>query len=176
MRGAGKCHKGLLGERLRLGAKVTGIDRKGRGYSLFFADSSSMDADIVVSPPRYVLSEMIRDMDKPLSNLVAEIPYPALSVGMYLVTVRKRVASPGRRLRFFDTINRKRKILGTLYDSSIFPNRAPEGHVLLRAWWAAHGLLNSRGKMIRSLSSLSGRTGGCYGYQVRSGFCESVQA
>jgi oxygen-dependent protoporphyrinogen oxidase len=25
-----------------------------------------------------------------------------------------------------------RKILGTLFDSSIFPNRAPEGHVLLR--------------------------------------------
>jgi len=125
--------RGFLGERLRLGAKVTGIDRKGRGYSLFFADSSSMDADIVVSAsPAYVLSAMIRDMDKPLSNLVAEIPYPALSV-VCLGYRKEKIASPVDAFGFLIPSTEKRKILGTLYDSSIFPNRAPEGHVLLRS-------------------------------------------
>ena len=123
----------FLGERLRLGSKVLGIDRKGRGYSLFFADGSSMDADIVVSAsPAYAVSDMLRNMDRPLSNLVAEIPYPSLSV-VCLGYRKEKIKSPVDAFGFLIPSGEKRKILGTLYDSSIFPNRAPEGYVLLRS-------------------------------------------
>jgi oxygen-dependent protoporphyrinogen oxidase len=123
----------FLGDRLRLGSKVMGIEGKGRGHSLSFADGSSMDADIVVSAsPAYAASDMLRNMDGRLSNLVAEIPYPSLSVvclGYKKEKIKKSVDAFG----FLIPSREKRKILGTLYDSSIFPNRAPEGYVLLRS-------------------------------------------
>jgi oxygen-dependent protoporphyrinogen oxidase len=125
--------KTFLGSRLRLGKKVKGIERKGRGYSLFFADGSSMDADIVVSAsPAYAASDMLKNMDGRLSNLVAEIPYPSLSV-VCLGYRKEKIKTPVDAFGFLIPSREKRKILGTLYDSSIFPNRAPEGYVLLRS-------------------------------------------
>jgi len=125
--------RAFLGDRLRLGSKVMGIERKGRGYSLFFADGSSLDADIVVSAsPAYAASDMLKNMDGRLSNLVAEIPYPSLSV-VCLGYRKEKIKTPVDAFGFLIPSGEKRKILGTLYDSSIFPNRAPEGYVLLRS-------------------------------------------
>jgi protoporphyrinogen/coproporphyrinogen III oxidase len=123
----------FLGERIRLGSKVQGIDKKGRGYVLFFPDGSSIETDIVVSAsPAYAVSEMLRNMDRRLSNLVAEIPYPSLAV-VCLGYRKEKIHSPVDAFGFLIPSREKRKILGTLYDSSIFPNRAPEGYVLLRS-------------------------------------------
>jgi oxygen-dependent protoporphyrinogen oxidase len=125
--------RNFLGDRLRLGSKVVGMDRKGRGYSLFFADGSNMDADMVVSAaPAYAVSEMLNNMDRSLSNLVAEIPYPSLAV-VCLGYRKEKITAPVDAFGFLVPSREKRKILGTLYDSSIFPNRAPEGYVLLRS-------------------------------------------
>lgn len=125
--------RAFLGDRLRLGSKVMGIERKGRGYSLSFADGSSMDADIVVSAsPAYAAADMLKNMDGRLSNLVAEIPYPSLSV-VCLGYRKDKIKTPVDAFGFLIPSREKRKILGTLYDSSIFPNRAPEGYMLLRS-------------------------------------------
>ena len=125
--------RAFLGSRLRLGSKVMGIERKGNGYSLSFADGSSMDADLVVSAsPAYAASDMLRNIDGKLSNLVAEIPYPSLSV-VCLGYRKEKIKTSVDAFGFLIPSREKRKILGTLYDSSIFPNRAPEGYVLLRS-------------------------------------------
>jgi len=122
-----------LGERLRLGSKVQGIERKGRGYSLHFTDGSSIEADTVISAsPAYAVAEMVKNMDKRLSSLAAEIPYPAVSV-VCLGYRKEKIKTPVDAFGFLIPSREKRKILGTLYDSSIFPNRAPEGYVLLRS-------------------------------------------
>lgn len=123
----------FLGERIRLGSKVQGIERKGRGYALFFSDGSTFETDVVVTAsPAYAVSEMLRSMDRPLANLIAEIPYPSLSV-VCLGYRKEKINSPVDAFGFLIPSREKRKILGTLYDSSIFPNRAPEGYVLLRS-------------------------------------------
>ncbi len=123
----------FLGNRLRLGSKVQGIEKKGRGYSLFLTDGSSLEADIVVpASPAYAVSEMLKNMDMELSKLVAEIPYPALSV-VCLGYRKEKIKTSVNAFGFLIPSREKRKILGTLYDSSIFPNRAPEGYVLLRS-------------------------------------------
>ncbi len=122
-----------LGERLRLGSKVQGIERKGRGYSLHFTDGSSIEADTVISAsPAHAVAEMVKNMDKRLSSLAAEIPYPAVSV-VCLGYRKEKIKTPVDAFGFLIPSREKRKILGTLYDSSIFPNRAPEGYVLLRS-------------------------------------------
>ncbi|PKL51482.1 MAG: protoporphyrinogen oxidase [Nitrospira bacterium HGW-Nitrospira-1] len=125
--------RNFLGERIRLGSKVQGIDRKGSGYVLFFPDGSSIETDIVVSAaPAYAVSEMVKNMDRRLSNLVAEIPYPSLSL-VCLGYRKEKIKTPVDAFGFLIPSREKRNILGTLYDSSIFPNRAPEGYVLLRS-------------------------------------------
>jgi oxygen-dependent protoporphyrinogen oxidase len=122
-----------LGERLRLGSKVQGIERKGRGYSLHFTNGSSIEADTVISAsPAHAVAEMVKNMDKRLSSLAAEIPYPAVSV-VCLGYRKEKIRTPVDAFGFLIPSREKRKILGTLYDSSIFPNRAPEGYVLLRS-------------------------------------------
>ena len=123
----------LLGERIRLGSKVQAVDRKGKGYLLFFSDGSSSETDCVISAsPAYAVSDMLRSMDRKLSNLVAEIPYPSLAV-VCLGYRKEKISTAVDAFGFLIPSREKRKILGTLYDSSIFPNRAPEGYVLLRS-------------------------------------------
>ena len=122
-----------LGDRLRLGRKVVEIEKRGKGYSLFFDDGSSAEAEVVVSAsPAYAASGMVKNMDKKLSASLAEIPYPALSV-VCLGYRKEKIKTPVDAFGFLIPSGEKRRILGTLYDSSIFPNRAPEGYVLLRS-------------------------------------------
>lgn len=125
--------KNTLGERVRLGHRAVAIDRKGKTFSLSFSRGSAFEADIVVlACPAFAASEMLRDMDKGLSRLVAEIPYPALSVACFGYK-KEKIQAGLDAFGYLIPSREKRKILGTLYDSSIFPNRAPEGYVLLRS-------------------------------------------
>ncbi|GAB4483753.1 MAG: protoporphyrinogen oxidase [Thermodesulfovibrionales bacterium] len=123
----------LIGTRLRTGYRAVSIERTGGGYSIGFADGSSFEAEcVVIASPAYAAAEMLKPLDRRLSNLVAEIPYPSLSVACFGYRKEKMP----RELDAFGYLipsGEKRKILGTLYDSCIFPNRAPEGYVLLRS-------------------------------------------
>ncbi len=123
----------ILGDRLKLGQKVVSIDKKGDVYSLFLSDGSNIEADIVViASPAYSASEILKNMDKQLSNITSEIPYPSVSVVCFGYR-KDKVRSQLDGFGFLIPAKEKRKILGTLWDSSIFPNRAPEGYVLLRS-------------------------------------------
>lgn len=118
---------------LRTNARVLSVDRRSRGYVLTLADGSHIETDsAVLACPAFAVSEILRNLDRKLSGLAAEIPYPSLSVicfGYRREKVRDRLDGFG----FLIPSREKRRILGTLWDSSIFPNRAPEGHVLIRS-------------------------------------------
>ena len=122
----------ILGERIRLGYRAVSLDRKGNSYSIFFSDGSSIESDVaVIASPAYSASEILRNMNKRLSNIISEIPYPSLSVVCFGYR-KENIKSSLDGFGFLVPSREKRKILGTLWDSSIFPNRAPEGYVLLR--------------------------------------------
>ncbi|TAN45708.1 MAG: protoporphyrinogen oxidase [Nitrospirae bacterium] len=122
-----------LGDRVLTGKKVKGIEKTGPGYSVFCEDGSRYESDIaVIASPAIDTAEMVRDMDKEISSMLKEIPYPPLSVACLGF---KKDKLQGLDLNCFGYLvpgKEKRKILGTLYDSSIFPDRAPEGYALLR--------------------------------------------
>jgi oxygen-dependent protoporphyrinogen oxidase len=123
----------VLGDRLRTGMRAESIEKKGKGYSLFFSDGSNMDTDtLVIAAPAYAASGMLRNIDARLSNIISEIPYPSLSVVCFGYK-KEKVRTSLDGFGFLVPSKEKRRILGTLWDSSIFPNRAPEGHVLLRS-------------------------------------------
>jgi oxygen-dependent protoporphyrinogen oxidase len=125
--------KERLGNRLRLGYRGALLDRKGKGYIQHFSDGSSFEADaVVLASPAYAAAEILRNFDKKLSALVSEIPYPSLSVACFGYR-KEKIKADLAAFGYLIPSREKRKILGTLYDSSIFPNRAPEGYVLLRS-------------------------------------------
>ena len=126
---------GRLSEGLHLNVAVDRIERSGEAFVL------SMSADgkreemaanvVVIAAPAYVAAGMVSPLDEGLSELLAGIPYSPVTVA----ALGYRKATMGNSLDGFGFLipgGEKRKILGALWDSSVFPNRAPEGKALLR--------------------------------------------
>jgi oxygen-dependent protoporphyrinogen oxidase len=130
-----------LGERLKLGISVYGLARlggsarggkKGNSYQLHTSDGV-VDADIVVlASPAYASAEILNGFDLELSKTLSEIPYAPVTVVCFGYK-REKVLHSLNGFGFLIPHKEGRRILGTLWDSSIFPNRAPEGYVLLRS-------------------------------------------
>jgi len=124
--------EGLQGQ-VRTDAAATGLQRVDGGWQVELVDGSTTDAEIVVSAaPAHVLTKLVRPVDPELADLCAAIPYAPMNVVCFGYE-RDRI---NHDLDGFGYLIPKREgcnILGTLWDSSIFPERAPEGHVLLRS-------------------------------------------
>jgi protoporphyrinogen/coproporphyrinogen III oxidase len=125
-------HTAFLGERLKTGIKAQAIDKIGNAYIVHLSDGTSLEANSVVcASPAFATAEMLKGLDKDLSSTLNEIYYPSVSVVCFGYRREKLGRSPDG-FGFLVPFREGRKILGTLWDSSVFPNRAPEGHVLLR--------------------------------------------
>ena len=120
-----------IGDRLRLGVPVQGISMENGRYQIHTADDTS-DADIIVmASPAYASSGILKDMDAELSKILSDIPYPHVSVVCFGYK-RENLTHPLNGFGFLVPGIEGRRILGTLWDSSIFPNRASGDTVLLR--------------------------------------------
>ncbi|GBE02253.1 protoporphyrinogen oxidase [bacterium BMS3Abin08] len=125
--------KGYLGDRLITERRITGIEKKGEIYSVYTDNGESHESGrVVLACPAYASADITAGFDKDLSGLLKEIPYPAVSV-VCLGFRREDVRNNLNGFGFLVPYREHRRILGTLWDSSIFPNRAPEGSVLLRS-------------------------------------------
>ncbi len=125
--------KGYLKERLRVGNKVISVERKGKGYAVHLSDGMVVETELlVIASPAYSASEILKNLDRSLSSVLSEIQYPSVSVVCFGYR-KKRIAHKVDGFGFLIPYKERRKILGTLWDSSIFPGRAPEGYVLLRS-------------------------------------------
>lgn len=124
--------KDSLKNRLRVVSKVISVEKKRKGYSVYLADGTVIETEVLVlAVPAYAASDMLKNLDRSLSATIGEIPYPSLSVVCFGYK-KEKIANNLNGFGFLIPSREQRKILGTLWDSSIFPNRAPEGHVLLR--------------------------------------------
>ena len=122
----------LTGE-VRTGAAVVAIVKKSDGFELKLADGGSLDADIVVSAaPAHALAGMVEGLDGGMSAILREIPYAPMNVVCFGYE-RDRIARDLDGFGYLIPKKEGKSILGTLWDSSIFPNRAPAGKVLLRS-------------------------------------------
>lgn len=122
-----------LNGKVQTGNAVTGLKPITGGWELRLADGANFDAEVVVSAaPAHVLKELTWSLDGTLSELLAGIPYAPMNV----ICFGYEKAKVERDLDGFGYLIPKKEgceILGTLWDSSIFPARAPEGHVMLRS-------------------------------------------
>ena len=86
---------------------------------------------LVMATPAYAASELLKGVNGRLSELLSQIEYSPIAV----VGFGFEKEGLGHDLDGFGFLVPKkegRKILGALWDSSVFPNRAPEGKALIR--------------------------------------------
>jgi oxygen-dependent protoporphyrinogen oxidase len=111
------------------------VERRGESYVLSLVAGGlreEMAADVVVvATPAYAASNMVAPMDGELSKALDAIPYSPITVAA-LGYEKATLGNPLDGFGFLIPRGERRKILGALWDSSVFPNRAPEGRALLR--------------------------------------------
>jgi len=125
-----------LSHGLHLGVKVNRVFHRGGKIMLSLEEGGllgEIDTDVaVLATPAYAAAKMLGPLDPSLRGALAAIPYSAISV-VALGYDKKALGNPLDGFGFLIPRGENRKILGALWDSSVFPNRAPEGKVLVRA-------------------------------------------
>ncbi|MBN1398870.1 MAG: protoporphyrinogen oxidase [Bacteroidetes bacterium] len=95
---------------------------------------TEIEADCVIfAIPAYDASQLIRPLSADTAHVLASIYYPPI-VSVFLGVDRKNIGHKLDGFGFLIPTREKRKILGCLWTSCLFPNRAPEGIAALNAF------------------------------------------
>jgi protoporphyrinogen/coproporphyrinogen III oxidase len=124
-----------LTSELRLKSPVTQLRQGPRGWTVGAAFQTPELYDAVVyAAPAYALDEIDLDLagGERLSTL-SSIVHPPVAV-LALGFSRDQVSHPLDGFGFLTPEIERRRVLGVVFSSTVFPDRAPEGHVLLTAF------------------------------------------
>jgi oxygen-dependent protoporphyrinogen oxidase len=130
-----------LGESIRLHAPVTRLRQHAAGWSVTVATPNDEHGEVehehdavLLTAPAFKLASMALESETqaglPSLNLLGEIEHPPVA-RIVLGFRREDVADPLHGFGFLVPEIEPFNILGTTFSSSIFPGRAPEGHVTL---------------------------------------------
>ncbi len=96
-------------------------------------EAGDIEADAVIfATPAYATAELLTGAAGDMSAVLREIPYSSMTVVCFGYE-RDRIAHDLNGFGYLIPKEEGKNILGTLWDSSIFENRAPAGKVLLRS-------------------------------------------
>ena len=122
-----------LGERVRTGVAVASVTRSGNSWEVRTSTGETLQADLVISAaPAFAAAGMLEGVDTDLVATLLQILYSTLNV----VCCGFKTEGLGHPLDGFGYLVPKeegRTVLGTLWDSSMFEERAPGGMALLRS-------------------------------------------
>ncbi len=119
----------LLGARWHLGCPVEAITRHPTGWCVESATHSGEFDQVIVATPAYAASAMLGETAPELSNVLAGIGYtPIAVVGLGY----RHLDHPLDGFGLLTTSRARQQVLGILWESSIFPDRTPEGGKSLR--------------------------------------------
>ena len=123
-----------LGCIVKPGVAVASIEKTGSArYRVKCSDASEQEADqVIVASPAFAAAEMLDGLDAEISGVLRQIPYASMTVVCFGYE-RDRIAHPLDGFGYLIPKKEGRNTLGTLWDSSMFENRAPDGKVLLRS-------------------------------------------
>lgn len=114
------------------GADVQQISRRNGHWHVTTGDRQyGPFAAVVEAAPAHAAARHLHDLDPRFSSLLERIPFAPMAV----VALGFKREAVGHDLDGFGMLvpsRERRELLGVLWTSSIFPGRAPEGHVLLR--------------------------------------------
>ncbi len=135
-----KAAAGALGTVLRYGQKVVSVETAGSAASgeeerwiVRTVSGDTLPADaVIVAVPSPQAAPILAGSDEDLSRTISEIKTAGLAVVAVALDASEMGGEP-RGFGFLVPRDAGPRILGCLWDSSVFPGRAPEGKVLLRA-------------------------------------------
>jgi oxygen-dependent protoporphyrinogen oxidase len=85
---------------------------------------------VVIATPAHVAADVVESRDTGLAEQLRDVNYPQLAV-VILGFASDQIKHPLDGFGFLIASKDKRPILGTLFHSAVFPERAPAGHQLL---------------------------------------------
>lgn len=126
-----------LGPALRCSAEISEVRQTARGFRLKI-QSSAGDEEIacdrlVVATPTTASAQLLQDISPAASGALEKISYAPMAV-VSLGYKREHVRHSLGGFGFLVPRSSGRRTLGTVWNSSVFRGRAPEGHVLLTSF------------------------------------------
>ena len=123
-----------LGDRLITGAPAQAIQKQpGTHWVVHLAGGRRVEADrLVLAVPAPACAALLAPLDGTLAELVGGIPYANIAI-LLLGLRREHVAHPLGGFGLLIPRKEGRRALGMIWTSTLFPGRAPEGHVLIDA-------------------------------------------
>ena len=119
---------------LRLGYEVTRLRRENGSFFLHSRQDGPARVDrfdrVILTVPAYALPGLLRELAPDQTAPLEAVHYPPVSL-VYLGFKAEAVERELDGFGFLVPEVEQRQILGTLWSSSIFPDRTPEGHVAL---------------------------------------------
>ena len=116
-----------LGENIKYSTAVERIEDT--ADKKFEINGETFDA-VVISTPSHIAAQLIDERDRDLSQRLGHVNYPQLAV-VILALESGKIKADLDGFGFLVASSENRKILGTLYHSAVFPERAPAGKQLL---------------------------------------------
>jgi len=118
-----------LGGAVHLNTAVSSIRGLGSGFALETDAGTEDFSAAVVCTPALVAAEMIDDLDPVLAKRFRSVYYPPVTV-VHSAYPKEKVTKDPDGFGFLVPSAENRRILGSLWTSSVFENRAPEGYHL----------------------------------------------
>lgn len=119
---------------IRRDSGATSAPSSANGYRLTFADGHHQEFDaVIVAVSANHTADITETFDRSLSDELRQIEYASSAI----VVSGHRLADIQNPLKAFGLViphNERRRILAVSFSSRKFPERAPEGHVLLRTF------------------------------------------
>lgn len=116
-----------LGSRVRFGAGVDSVQRAGKRWVLSAAGEDVEVDAVCLAAPAGAAARLLRELDPEAAAALADIPHPPLVV----LHVGLRGPIPLRGFGHLVVPQPGRRILGAVWSSNLFPDRAPEGSSLI---------------------------------------------
>ena len=124
--------KDALGDSLRTGAPVETAAPSETGWQVGLKDGQGLEAThLVISCPSHAAEGILKDSVPDFSEICRCIEYPPIAIVAFGIS-KGAVSNDLNGFGFLSPFVEKRRILGALWDSSVFENRAPAARHLVR--------------------------------------------
>jgi oxygen-dependent protoporphyrinogen oxidase len=121
-----------FGPALRLSTPVTSVERDGTGFRVVTGQGETLrTARLALAAPARQLVEVVHPLDAKLAALLGEITYGGVSV-VHTAYRREDARRVPEGFGFLVPRQARRRLLGSVFVSTIYPDQAPAGELLLR--------------------------------------------